>query len=149
MAKSPDTPTEALKLSNQLCFPIYAAANAIQKAYRPHLAPLGLTYPQYLVMLVLWERDGLSLGDIGRRLRLDSGTLTPLLKRLEVAGLVTRRRSDQDERVVLIALTEEGRALKAKAEPIPFRLAEAMHLEPAQALALKEGLEALFSEAKP
>jgi DNA-binding MarR family transcriptional regulator len=149
MAKSPDTPTEALKLSNQLCFPIYAAANAIQKAYRPHLAPLGLTYPQYLVMLVLWERDGLSLGDIGRRLRLDSGTLTPLLKRLEVAGLVTRRRSDQDERVVLIALTEEGRALKAKAEPIPFRLAEAMHLEPAQALALKEGLEALFSAAKP
>ena len=149
MAKSPDTPTEALKLSNQLCFPIYAAANAIQKAYRPHLAPLGLTYPQYLVMLVLWERDGLSLGDIGRRLRLDSGTLTPLLKRLEVAGLLTRRRSDQDERVVLIALTEEGRALKAKAEPIPFRLAEAMHLEPAQALALKEGLEALFSAAKP
>lgn len=149
MAKSPDTPTEALKLSNQLCFPIYAAANAIQKAYRPHLAPLGLTYPQYLVMLVLWERDGPSLGDIGRRLHLDSGTLTPLLKRLEVAGLLTRRRSDQDERVVLIALTEEGRALKAKAEPIPFQLAEAMHLEPAQALALKEGLEALFSAAKP
>jgi DNA-binding MarR family transcriptional regulator len=144
MANSPDTPADALKLSNQLCFPIYAAANAIQKAYRPHLAPLGLTYPQYLVMLVLWERDSLSLGDIGRRLHLDSGTLTPLLKRLESAGLVTRRRSHEDERVVLIALTEAGRALKAQAEPIPFKLAEAMHLEPAQALALKEGLEALF-----
>jgi len=145
MAKSPDTPAEALKLSNQLCFPIYAAANAVQKAYRPHLTPLGLTYPQYLVMLVLWERDGLALGDIGRRLHLDSGTLTPLLKRLESAGLVTRRRSDEDERVVLITLTEKGRALKARAEPIPLKLAEAMHLEPAQALALKEGLEALFS----
>jgi DNA-binding MarR family transcriptional regulator len=135
---------EALKLSNQLCFPIYAAANAIQKAYRPHLAPLGLTYPQYLVMLVLWERDGLSLGDIGRRLHLDSGTLTPLLKRLEAAGNVARRRSDEDERVVLVSLTEKGRGLKAQAEPIPFKLAEAMHLEAAQALALKEGLEALF-----
>ncbi len=145
MAKSPDTPAEALKLSNQLCFPIYAAANAVQKAYRPHLTPLGLTYPQYLVMLVLWERDGLALGDIGRRLHLDSGTLTPLLKRLEAAGLVARRRSDEDERVVLITLTEAGRALKARAEPIPLKLAEAMHLEPAQALALKEGLEALFS----
>lgn len=147
MSDAPETPTpaEALKLSNQLCFPIYAAANAIQKAYRPHLAPLGLTYPQYLVMLVLWERDGLPLGDIGRRLHLDSGTLTPLLKRLESAGLVTRRRAERDERVVLIALTEAGRALKARAEPIPHRLAEAMHLEPAQALALKEGLEALFA----
>ena len=144
MANSPDTHTDALKLSNQLCFPIYAAANAIQKAYRPHLKPLGLTYPQYLVMLVLWEADGLSLGDIGRRLHLDSGTLTPLLKRLEGAGLVTRRRSHEDERVVLIALTGAGRGLKANAEPIPLKLAEAMHLEPAQALALKDGLEALF-----
>lgn len=145
MASSPDASAEALKLSNQLCFPIYAAANAIQKAYRPHLKPLGLTYPQYLVMLVLWERDGLALGDIGRRLHLDSGTLTPLLKRLETAGHVTRRRADRDERVVLIGLTEAGRALKAQAEPIPFKLAEAMHLEPAQALALKDGLEALFA----
>ncbi|MFY8139454.1 MAG: MarR family winged helix-turn-helix transcriptional regulator [Caulobacter sp.] len=145
MANSPDTLTEALRLSNQLCFPIYAAANAIQKAYRPHLAPLGLTYPQYLVMLVLWERDGLSLGDIGRRLHLDSGTLTPLLKRLESAGMVTRRRAERDERVVLIALTDKGRALKTQAEPIPLKLAEAMHLEPAQAMALKEGLEALFA----
>ncbi len=140
-------PAETLKLANQLCFPIYAAANAIQKAYRPHLAPLGLTYPQYLVMLVLWEADGVSLGDIGRRLHLDSGTLTPLLKRLESAGLVTRRRSHEDERVVLIALTEKGRALKARAEPIPLRLAEDLHLEPAQALALKEGLAALMGTA--
>ncbi|MBP7705216.1 MAG: MarR family transcriptional regulator [Caulobacter sp.] len=138
------TPDEALKLSNQLCFPIYAAANAIQKAYRPHLKPLGLTYPQYLVMLVLWEADGVSLGDIGRRLHLDSGTLTPLLKRLEAAGLVARRRSDEDERVVLISLTAKGRALKADAAPIPFRLAADLHMEPEQALALKQGLEALF-----
>lgn len=147
MPKPPSIPTpdEALKLSNQLCFPIYAAANAIQKAYRPLLTPLGLTYPQYLVMLVLWERDGVSLGDIGRRLHLDSGTLTPLLKRLEAAGFVARRRSDEDERVVLISLTAKGRALKTDAEPIPFRLGEQLHMEPAQALALKQGLEALFS----
>jgi DNA-binding MarR family transcriptional regulator len=138
------TPDEALKLSNQLCFPLYAAANAVQKAYRPLLAPLGLTYPQYLVMLVLWERDGVSLGDIGRRLHLDSGTLTPLLKRLEAAGIVSRRRSDEDERVVLISLTEKGRALKKAAEPIPFRLGAALHMEPEQALALKRGLEALL-----
>lgn len=141
------TPDEALKLSWQLCFPIYAAANAIQKAYRPHLKPLGLTYPQYLVMLVLWEDDGVSLGDIGRRLHLDSGTLTPLLKRLEAAGLVARRRSDEDERVVVITLTASGRALKKQAEPIPFRLAEDMNMTPEQALALKEGLEALIAGA--
>ncbi|ATQ43968.1 MarR family winged helix-turn-helix transcriptional regulator [Caulobacter mirabilis] len=138
-------PRDALKLSSQLCFPVYAAANAIQKAYRPHLKPLGLTYPQYLVMLVLWEDDGVSLGEIGRRLHLDSGTLTPLLKRLEAAGLVARRRSDEDERVVVISLTAAGRALKAQAEPIPFRLAEDLHLEPASALALKAGLEALLA----
>lgn len=140
-------PGEALKLSNQLCFPIYAAANAIQKAYRPLLAPLGLTYPQYLVMLVLWERDGVSLGDIGRRLHLDSGTLTPLLKRLEAAGIVERRRSDEDERVVVITLTAKGRALKADAEPIPYKLGAALDMEPAQALALKQGLEALVGTA--
>lgn len=144
MSKSAAEPAEALKLANQLCFPIYAAANAIQKAYRPHLQPLGLTYPQYLVMLVLWETDGVSVGDIGRRLHLDSGTLTPLLKRLEAAGLVARRRSDDDERVVLISLTAAGRALQAQAEPIPLKLADDLHMEPAQALALKQGLEALF-----
>jgi len=144
-----DQPTnQDLWLSNQLCFPIYAAANAIAKAYRPYLAPLGLTYPQYLVMLVLWEKDQVSVGAIGKKLHLDSGTLTPLLKRLESAGLLKRIRSPEDERVVVISLTAEGLKLQASARPIPRLLARDMPLSPVQAMGLKSGLEALF-EARP
>ncbi|HAJ66108.1 MAG TPA: MarR family transcriptional regulator, partial [Clostridiales bacterium] len=98
-------PAEALKLDNQLCFPLYAAARKVTGLYAPYLKELGLTYTQYIVLLVLWERDGLSLGEIGERLSLDSGTLTPLCKKLETAGLITRRRSEQDERSVRITLT--------------------------------------------
>lgn len=134
-----------LWLSNQLCFPIYAAANAITKAYRPHLTPMGLTYPQYLVMLVLWEKDQISVGAIGKKLHLDSGTLTPLLKRLESAGLVRRIRSPDDERVVVISLTPKGCDLQDKARPIPRLLAADMPLSPEQAMSLKTGLEALFA----
>ena len=108
-----------LHLDNQLCFSVYAAAHAFAQAYKPHLAPLGLTYPQYLVMLLLWERDGRAVNELGQPLHLDSGTLTPLLKRMEKAGLVTRRRSEKDERVMQIHLTETGRALRAKAAHIP------------------------------
>ena len=108
-----------LHLDNQLCFSVYAAAHAFAQAYKPHLAPLGLTYPQYLVMLLLWERDGRAVNALGQPLHLDSGTLTPLLKRMEKAGLVTRRRSEKDERVMQIHLTETGRALRAKAAHIP------------------------------
>ena len=106
---------DGLRLDEQLCFALYAASRAMTHAYQPFLAPLQLTYPQYVVMLVLWERDGSTVGEIGERLRLDSGTLTPLLKRLEGLGYVTRRRSAEDERRVLIHLTVEGRELRAKA----------------------------------
>ncbi|HYH18545.1 MAG TPA: MarR family transcriptional regulator [Azospirillum sp.] len=112
----------ALLLDNQLCFALYSAQLALTKAYRPLLAELGLTYPQYIVMLVLWEHDGLSVKDLGARLRLDSGTLTPLLKRLETAGLVRRQRGDDDERVVFIFLTDAGAALRDKARAVPERL---------------------------
>ncbi|RKF18226.1 MarR family transcriptional regulator [Altericroceibacterium spongiae] len=111
-----------LQLDQQMCFPIYASANAIVKSYRPLLEPLGLTYPQYLVMMVLWEKTPISVGDIGRRLLLDSGTLTPLLKRLASAGIVCRRRDPVDERRVLIELTDKGRELEDLAQDIPSSL---------------------------
>ena len=108
-----------LALDMQLCFALYSASLAMTKLYKPLLAPLGLTYPQYLVMLVLWEEDGQPVSAIGERLTLDSGTLTPLLKRLEAAGLVQRLRDAGDERRVLIQLTAEGRAMKAQAQRVP------------------------------
>src|SRR5262244_4245764 len=106
---------QPLRLDNQICFAIYSAAHAFNRVYKPLLDQLGLTYPQYLVMLVLWERDGVPVKEIGERLFLDSGTLTPLLKRLEAAGLVKRSRSTEDERVVLIHLTGAGKRLKRSA----------------------------------
>ena len=108
-----------LALSNQLCFAFYSVSHAFSRAYRQFLDPLGLTYPQYVVLLVLWEQDGLTVKEIGDRLFLDSGTLTPLLKRLESAGHIRRARDKQDERQVRISLTESGRALREKAEDIP------------------------------
>ena len=110
---------EALKLDNQLCFALYAASLAMTKLYKPLLDELGLTYPQYLVMLVLWEGDGLAVSKLGRRLSLDSGTLTPLLKRLEAAGLVSRLRAVDDERRVHIHLSAAGRRLKVRAAKVP------------------------------
>jgi len=104
-----------MRLDEQLCFALYAASRAMTQAYQPFLAPLRLTYPQYVVMLVLWEGDGLTVSEIGERLRLDSGTLTPLLKRLEGLGYVTRRRSLEDERRVLVSLTDQGRELRKEA----------------------------------
>src|SRR3954462_15844800 len=110
---------EVLHLDNQLCFALYSASLAMTKLYKPWLDELGLTYPQYLAMLVLWEEDGLSVSQLGERLRLDSGTLTPLLKRLEAAGLVSRLRATHDERRVHITLTAAGRRLRLRAEKIP------------------------------
>jgi len=110
---------EILRLDHQVCFALYSASLAMTKLYKPLLAAIGLTYPQYLVMLVLWERDGLTVSELGERLHLDSGTLTPLLKRLEGAGLLARLRDAQDERRVRTTLTPEGRALRAAAERIP------------------------------
>jgi DNA-binding MarR family transcriptional regulator len=111
-----------LALDNQFCFALYSASHAMTKTYKPLLDRLGLTYPQYLVMLVLWEQDGILVKDIGARLFLDSGTLTPLLKRLEANGLVERNRDPQDERQVRISLSPAGRALRAKAMAIPQQL---------------------------
>ena len=114
-----------LNLSNQMCFAVYSTAHALNRVYKPLLDPLGLTYPQYLVMLVLWEADGLTVKQIGERLRLDSGTLTPLLKRLQAAGHVRRDRDTSDERQVRISLTEQGQALRERAEAVPLRMIEA------------------------
>ena len=114
--------TDALKLDAQLCFSLYAASRAMTAAYGPLLAPLGLTYPQYLVMLVLWEADDVSVKFVGERLELDSGTLTPLLKKLEGQGLVLRTRDAGDARVVRLTLTASGRALKKKAQGVPVQL---------------------------
>jgi DNA-binding MarR family transcriptional regulator len=113
------TPDQALLLDNQLCFALYSASLAMTKLYKPLLEDLGLTYPQYLVMLVLWEGDGLMVSELGQRLSLDSGTLTPLLKRLEAAGLISRLRAVEDERRVHIHLTTAGRKLKARAAKVP------------------------------
>lgn len=109
----------ALLLDNQLCFALYSASLAMTKLYKPLLEVLGLTYPQYLVMLVLWEQEGLTVSALGERLSLDSGTLTPLLKRMELSGLLGRQRSCEDERRVEVTLTPAGRKLKAKAADIP------------------------------
>lgn len=111
---------DALRLDEQLCFALYNASRALTRAYAPLLAPLGVTYPQYLVLLVLWERDGLSIKQLGERLALDSGTLTPLCKRLAQQGLIDRRRGDDDERLVRVHLTAAGRALRGKARKIPL-----------------------------
>lgn len=110
---------DPLALDNQFCFALYSASHAMTKTYKPLLDQLGLTYPQYLVMLVLWQQDKIFVKDIGARLFLDSGTMTPLLKRLEASSLITRTRDKQDERQVQIALTPEGRALQERARTIP------------------------------
>ncbi|CAM5774705.1 hypothetical protein LMIY3S_04656 [Labrys miyagiensis] len=130
-----------LLLENQLCFALYAANNAFGRSYKPLLDPLGLTYPQYLVMLCLWERDGLKVGEIGTRLFLETNTLTPLLKRLESAGLVRRQRDSKDERQVRISLTAAGRALREKAVAVPAQIGAATGLEGGQATSLKDWLD--------
>jgi DNA-binding MarR family transcriptional regulator len=113
---------DVLALDNQLCFPLYAASRLVTQVYRPHLDALGITYAQYLVLLVLWERDAQTVSELGERLYLDSGTLTPLLKRLERQGLLRRRRRSDDERVVENRLTAAGRRLKKRAAEIPIAL---------------------------
>ncbi|MHA6204224.1 MarR family winged helix-turn-helix transcriptional regulator [Dyella soli] len=125
--KRQPTPADLL-LDQQLCFALYAASRSVTGLYRPLLEPLGLTYPQYLVMLVLWERDGLSVRELGQRLQLDSGTLTPLLKRLQAAGLVDRQRRSKDEREVEIRLTGAGLALREQATDVPACLAQRLNL---------------------
>lgn len=118
----------ALLLENQLCFPLYAASKAVLSRYKPLLDDIGLTYTQYIAMMVLWEDRSLSVSGMGERLYLDSGTLTPLLKRLEEKGLIRRARSAEDERKVIVTLTREGEALKAKATEIPLKIGRCLNL---------------------
>ncbi len=127
---------EQLKLENQLCFPLYACAKEVVRLYTPYLDPLGLTYTQYITMLVLWEKENVSVKALGEILWLDSGTLTPLLKKLEAKGLVTRARSRNDERSVEIGLTDAGRALKEQAAAVPGKVGSCLKMPPDEAAAL-------------
>jgi DNA-binding MarR family transcriptional regulator len=131
------TDDDALSLDHQLCFALYAASRAMIRAYQPLLEPLGITYPQYLALLVLWEHDGISVKQLGARLALDSGTLTPLLQRLDALGIVQRARSTTDERVVEVRLTAEGRALRARAKHIPAKLACRAGFDPSEPESLR------------
>ena len=133
----------ALLLDNQLCFALYSTSLALTKLYKPLLETLGLTYPQYLVMLVLWERDGLMVSELGERLFLDSGTLTPLLKRLASTGLIARIRDVQDERRVHITLTTAGRALKTQAAEIPNCILKASQCSLPDIMALTQQVQTL------
>ena len=134
---------ELLKLDAQLCFSLHAASRAFDALYRIRLRDLGLTYPQYLTMMVLWETGGLTVKQLGERLRLDSGTLSPLLKRLETAGLVERRRSREDERSVSVHVTERGAALRARAVDVPRRMLDATGLSPDEVTRLRRTLDDL------
>ena len=135
---------EAMKLSNQMCFPLYAAARSVTSLYTPHLKPLGLTYTQYLVLLGLWEHDGISVGEICEKLMLDSGTLSPLLKKLQQAGYIQKRRSASDDRIVVVTLTEEGRALQEQAKDVPLNVSKCIELPPEKARMLYELLYELL-----
>ncbi|RJQ79470.1 MarR family transcriptional regulator [Pseudonocardiaceae bacterium YIM PH 21723] len=137
------TDGDAIKLDQMVCFALYAASRAVTQAYRPVLDALGLTYPQYLVLVVLWEREPISVKELGAALHLDSGTLSPLLKRLESAGLITRSRQAHDERSVHIALTEQGHAMRERAVDVPCRIAEVTGLDMTTATALRDQLISL------
>ncbi len=136
--------TDLLLLDNQLCYALYAAAHRMTKSYRPMLERLGLTYPQYLVLLVLWEADGVTVSEIGRRLRLDSGTLTPVLKRLEASGLLNRVRRQSDEREVEITLTPAGRDLRAEATEVRQSIMCQLHMSEPEIQAMRADLNALI-----
>ncbi len=120
---------DQLKLSNQLCFPVYAASRLITREYQPYLDKMGITYPQYLVLLVLWEREGVSVNEIAQKLLLNTNTVTPLLKRMELQGIISRNRSESDERKVIVNLTAKGRAMKIEASTIPGNLTATLNTE--------------------
>jgi len=144
MSSKPANPLiEAQRLDRQLCFALYSSSLAMTKLYKPLLAPLGLTYPQYLALLVLWETDSVGVNELGARLFLDSGTLTPLLKRMQTAGWVERARDQADERRVIVTLTPAGRALRRKAAQVPIALAQATGCGLDELVALTARLQAL------
>lgn len=134
-----------LKLENQLCFPVYALSRHITSLYRPHLEKIGLTYPQYLVMLVLWEHEEVTVKELGHKLWLDSGTLTPLLKRMIESGLVTKSRSEHDERLVDIKITEKGRLLKQETTSIPEALIRELETDEEQYFMLKTQINRILA----
>lgn len=138
---------EQLKLENQLCFPVYAASRLIIREYQPHLDRLGITYPQYLVLMVLWEEDNLTVNDITRKLVLNTNTVTPLLKRMQQQGIIDRKRSDEDERKVIVQLTSKGRALQEEAAHIPESLVRRLadsNLKMDELLRLKDSLNSII-----
>lgn len=134
---------DPLKLENQLCFPLYVAAKEVIRRYRPLLDPLGLTYTQYIAMMVMWEHKSVTVGKLCELLCLDTGTLTPMLKKMETAGLVERRRSKEDERSVSVTVTPKGEALKSKAAAVPAQMAKCVSLSPEDAVKLLELLNKL------
>ena len=131
-----DRTYDALRLDHQLCFPLYACSREIIRQYKPFLDEIGLTYTQYIAMMVLWEQRSVTVKELGERLYLDSGTLTPLLKKLEAKGLLTRTRSTQDERNLIVTITGEGEALKDRAVRVPALMAQCSPLEPQEAMTL-------------
>ncbi|MFC5476081.1 MarR family winged helix-turn-helix transcriptional regulator [Paraherbaspirillum soli] len=137
---------DSLLLDNQLCFALYSASLTMTKIYKPLLQKMGLTYPQYLVLLTLWERDGVTVSDVGERLFLDSGTLTPLLKRLEASGLVRRQRASRDERQVIVSLTDAGKELRQQAQDIPQQVSCAAQCSLDELMALTKQLQRLRAE---
>jgi len=139
---------DELALSNQVCFALYSASRAVTAVYRPILEPLGLTYPQYLVLLVLWENDPVTVKRLGEELMLDSGTLSPLLKRMVTAGLLTKERSSADERSVVVRLTPAGRALRDRVGSVPAQVAGATGLAPARLRDLRTTLRELAGAAQ-
>ena len=139
---------EVMKLDNQICFPLYAAARYVTGLYTPYLKDLGLTYTQYITFLVLWERDGVSVSEIGSRLMLDNGTLSPMLKKMEQAGYIGRERSSDDDRVVIVSLTKKGRDLQEKAKEIPMKVGGCIDLPPEKARELYGLLYELIENRK-
>lgn len=137
---------ECLKLSNQLCFPLYAVAKEIVKKYKPYLDELDLTYTQYIAMLVLWENKSMGVKDLGKHLYLDSGTLTPLLKKLENKGYITRERSKEDERNLIISITKEGEALKNRAVDVPAKVGKCVCMDAEDAIKLRDQLYGILEE---
>lgn len=143
-----DTRYDPLKLENQLCFPLYAASREIIRQYKPFLDAIDLTYTQYIAMMILWEKRAVTVKEMGEHLYLDSGTLTPLLKKLEAKGLLTRTRSAQDERSLIVEITEDGQALRERALGIPEKMAQCTSLEPEEAVMLYRILYKLLGKAE-
>ena len=139
---------EVMKLDNQICFPLYAAARYVTGLYTPYLKELGLTYTQYITFLVLWEKDGISVSEIGSRLMLDNGTLSPMLKKMEQAGYIERKRSSDDDRVVIVSLTKKGRDLQEKAKEIPMKVGGCIDLPLEKAKELHGLLHELLENQK-